>query len=426
MKARILAQLETVSRTLAAKRGSARLLADIAWPRDVEESFFAHHAGRLPEPRYAVDRDALEGRAKALESNASELDGDDVVTNWLRATLQSFADANRLMLAIGTRDFYHRSREIYGSAQSSVFGEGRSHLELAKHLVERLKTHGWDEARDESAVQISASELKAMLEKRVLRRRPKMDVTITLDEHTTAKVVAGMSRVRIRPDATFAPWEAEGLWHHEVETHALSAQNGSFSEHASFLRGGGPRTTRTQEGLAVFSELFNRALSVSRLQRLARRVVLVDMAERGASFLDLYRHLLEQGSTPHDAYCDAQRICRGGLVDGGAPFTKDVCYLAGLLEVVAFLSAVTRGGFRDEIELVVAGRIAIEDVAALAELRALGVLERPRFLPKWLADWETLLPYFAFTSFMTGLDLEHVEQKHHELLRIASRTKPSR
>src|SRR6185369_8107024 len=106
-----------------------------------------------------------------------------------------------------------------------------------------------------------AEALRDLLTARAAARRPYMEITVELDDRITAKVVAGMTRVRVRPDATFAPWEADGLWHHEIETHALTAQNGAAQPRASFLRSGGPRTTRTQEGLAVFSELYNRALS---------------------------------------------------------------------------------------------------------------------------------------------------------------------
>jgi hypothetical protein len=131
---------------------------------------------------------------------------------------------------------------------------------------------------------------------------------------------------------------------------------------------------------------------VHRLERLATRVKLVGMAEQGASFLDLYRHLVERGSPERDAYFDAQRICRGGTVSGGAPFTKDACYLAGLLQVYAFLNVFVRGGFRDETELLVCGRIDLEDIVALVKLRALGVLSRPVHRPRWLRQWDTLLP----------------------------------
>ena len=104
--------------------------------------------------------------------------------------------------------------------------------------------------------------------------------------------------MRVREGATFALAETEGLYDHEIETHALTAQNGEAQARLPFLRGGGPRTTRTQEGLAVFAELYAHALSTKRLRRLVERVRMVAMAEDGASFIDLYRHLLSLGVTP--------------------------------------------------------------------------------------------------------------------------------
>jgi uncharacterized protein (TIGR02421 family) len=417
-------QLAQIGALVTGRKRRAKLLEEIAWPREVEEAFFAAGCERLPEVVYAIDRPGIEAHVAALDAAERKLDGDDSVTEWLRSTLRSLIDGNRLMLAAGSREFYLRSRELYGSARSPFYGGPVRNINLAEHLLDRLRIHGWDEARDPEIEPISAEELRAMLEARVARREPALDIEVVLDERATAKVVAGMSRVRIRPDASFTTWEAEGLWHHEIETHALTAQNGAAQTEASFLRSGGPRTTRTQEGLAVFSELYNKTLSVKRLERLAVRVKLVDMAEQGASFLDLHRYLVAAGASPRDAYFDAQRVCRGGLCEGGAPFTKDACYLAGLLEVYAFLAAVTRGGFRDEIELLVCGRIALDDIAVLAELRAAGLLRRPRYLPAWLSDWQTLLPYFAFTSFMDSVDLAPVEGHYRALIKLAEAAAP--
>jgi hypothetical protein len=133
---------------------------------------------------------------------------------------------------------------------------------------------------------------------------------------------------------------------------------------------------------------------------------------------------VDRGTAKRDAYFDAQRICRGGLVQGGAPYTKDAAYLAGMLEVYAFLAAVTRGGFRDELELLVCGRIHLDDLPALAQLRVMGLLERPTYLPEWLQHWRTLLPYFAFTSFVAGIDMAPVEAHYRELIRVAESVKP--
>jgi hypothetical protein len=149
------------------------------------------------------------------------------------------------------------------------------------------------------------------------------------------------------------------------------------------------------------------------------------MAEDGASFLDLYRYLTGAGVAPRDAYLDAQRICRGGLLEGGAPFTKDASYLSGLMDVYNFLRVALRSGERAVAEVLVSGRIALEDIEALTWLRAEGVLTPPRFVPRWLAHWDGLLAYFSFTSFLNEVDLAPVEKRHKALLERAAIVRPA-
>lgn len=416
--------IQSVSPLLVEARKKASLLEKIAWPRDVEERFFAAGADRLPEISYSIDRDGLSAHAKELGRALGRIEGDDAIAAWLRACVSSQIDSTRLLLSVGTKAFGERSREIYGSARSQFFSRRARNIDLAEHLLRRLSVHGWDEAEDAEEERVTARVFAEELQARIDKRRPKLDVTVELDPATQAKVIAGMKKVKVRPDATFSSWEADGLYYHEVETHALSAHNGAAQPEVPFLSSGGPRTTLTQEGIAVFSELENRVLGAARLERLAIRVKLVAMAEDGATFLDLHRFLVDRGSAPREAYFDAARICRGGLVTGGAPFTKDAVYLAGLLHVHAFLAAFVRGGFRDETELLVCGRIALDDMPALAELRALGILERPKHRPRWLKRWNTLLPYFAFSSFLDSVDLAPVEAHYRDVIALAEAAGP--
>lgn len=416
-------QLALVSEALGALKSKGNLLEDIAWSRDVEEAFFAAGCEELPEPTYEIDRDALNDENTRLGALADRVEGDEPIARFLRSAVLSAVDRNRLLLAAGKKAFGAISREIYGGARTRFWG-GPTNLDLANHLLERLRLIGWDEAKDRAPKKVPAEELATELRDRIAKHRPKIDVDVVLDDRCTSKAIAGMTRVRVRPDALFEPWEAEGLYVHEVETHAFTAQNGAAQDLAPFLRAGGPRTTQTQEGLAVFAELHHHALATSRLERLAVRVKMVELAEDGASFLDLHRYLVDRGATPRDAYLDAVRICRGGVAAGGAPFTKDACYLAGLLQVYAFLAVFVRAGFRDEMEMLVAGRIALEDIAALVELRAHGLLERPRHRPTWLANWGTLLPYFAFASFMESVGLEKVERHYESLIDLAHAARP--
>jgi uncharacterized protein (TIGR02421 family) len=415
--------LDRVSEALGSLQTKSKLLEEVAWDRKVEERFFAHHAHELPRVTYDVDRAGLGGEIEELAAVQRSIAGDGAIPTFLRNVLQSNIDRNRLLVATGTTDFGRISVEVYGGASTAFFGLPLTNHDLAKHLLERLALHGWDEASATEDPTLDAPALVTFLEERIAKR--KAPVKVVLDPECTSKAIAGMKRVRVRPDATFTTWEAEGLYRHEVETHAYSALNGAAQEHAALLRAGGPRSTPTQEGLAVFSELYHHALAMPRLRRLALRVKLVAMAEDGASFLDVYRALLrDEGLEPREAYLDAARIFRGGPPEGGGPFTKDACYLAGLVHVHAFLAAFVRAGFRDECEMIVCGRFALDDIGALVELRAMGLLARPKFRPRWLREWSTLLPYFAVSSFLGGIDLAPVTTRYAEVIALANAARP--
>lgn len=412
-------QLDLVSKGLDPIVKKTSLLKAIAWPDSVEHEFFKHNAERLPEVSYQVDHHQVDERMAALEGLLASIDGTSDVHAFLRRTVQSFIDGNRLLQSLGTKQFSDISKDVYGSASSDVFASQATNLQLAEHVEQRLALRGNDEAQDLPEATLSAEEFAEALRMQLSLTMPNLEVEVIVDERCTAKVQAGMSRVRVRKDAFFAASDVDNLWSHEIETHALSAHNGAAQKHASFLRAGGPRATRTQEGLATFAELYDHALTSRRMQELASRVRLVDRAERGADFLDLYRHLRAQGVAERDAYLSAQRVCRGGLVSGGAPFTKDVCYLPGLLEVYTFLSVMVRGGHRDEAELIVCGRITLDDMAALTELRHQGLLSRPRFLPRWLQNWRGLMPYFALISFSHAVSLPELETRFARLFDLA-------
>ena len=406
---------------LASSDRRVRVLEAIGWPRAVEERFFARGGDALPEVTYDVDRDGLRDRVRELDAAERSIDGDDPITVWLRSSVASMRDASRLVLALGTAEFSRLSTELYGGPRTRFHGGRERNVDLARHVLERLRPHGSDEAQDDDDDErLDATALAEVLRARVAREYPTMAVTVLIDPDATAKVVAGTNRVRVRADATFTRCEADALWHHEVETHALTGQNGAAQPLAGFLRVGGPRSTRTQEGLAVFTELHHHCATIERMQRLASRVLLVDMAAEGATFVDLYRHQVAQGAPAREAYLDAQRVCRGGLVTGGAPFTKDTVYLGGLLDVQAFLSAVVREGFRDEMELLACGRIALEDLTALVHLRRRGILHRPRFIPAWLRRWRTLVPEFAFLSFLDSIALQRVQEQYAALIHTAT------
>lgn len=388
-----------------------RLLDGIQWSQETERAFFEAGAGELPRPEYRVDQATAQANIALLDELLASLDGHDALISYLRALASSYRDANEMLLSVGTHRFYELSLIQYGGALSLTFDEQATNLDLALHLGARMG----HTLRRSSEANLSADDFARAIEQKLGELQPGLDVKVVLDEGLAPKVIAGARRVRVRSGATFSALEVESLFAHEIETHALTAQNGMQQRRLPFLRAGGPRTTRTQEGLAVFAELFDRSLSVDRLRRLVERVRMVAMAEDGASFLDVYRHLLDLGAEPREAYLDTVRIYRGGLVEGGAPFTKDATYLSGLAEIYNFLRLSLVDGAYQIAETLVSGRLALDDVELLLALRDEGLVEPPRFLPRWLARWEALLPYFAFTSFLNDLDFRPANERYARL-----------
>jgi uncharacterized protein (TIGR02421 family) len=419
----VLRALDEASSIFQRVSKTTRFLDALAWPRSVEREFFARGAAALPSPRYEVDRDAASDNLAALRSLDDALAGEHLVLAWLRNVQASYEASNRMLLEVGTRRFYELSREVYGGARTTSLDVDTTNLDFAEHVAARLgpvleeaspARHAGRRGANEE--RLDADAFIASVESRLARRRPKLALELVKDEDLSAKVLCGMTRLRVREGATFDPVEARGLYFHEVETHALTAQNGDLQDHVPFLRGGGPRTTRAQEGLAVFAELYEHSLTSGRLRRLVERVRMVAMAEDGATFLDLYRYLLERGEAPQNAYLDARRICRGGPAEGGAPFTKDASYLAGLMEVYNFLRVTVRAHAGYLPRLLVTGRLALEDLEPLAWLRGHGLLAEPRYLPRWAERWDELLAYFAFTSFLNEVDLAPIEARFSRLL----------
>jgi uncharacterized protein (TIGR02421 family) len=397
------AVLERASRCFDDVASKTRVLESIQWPRSTEHEFFQKGGLELPVASYSIDRGTAEQNLEALDQLDRELEGEDPLLRYLRGIAESYATANRMLLSVGTKRFYDLSIEQYGGAKTMALDSDTSNLDLADHLGRRIGRGMRKDGSDLGTV--GAEDFARRLEERLSYQQPTLDVKVVVDEDVSAKVIAGAKRVRIRAGATFSALEVDSLFVHEIETHALTAQNGMAQPKLPFLRAGGPRTTRTQEGLAVFAELFDHSLSVGRLRRLVERVHMVAMAENGASFLDVYNHLLELGVEPREAYLDTVRIYRGGVVEGGAPFTKDAAYLSGLTEVYNFLRVTLAEGARHVAEVLVSGRLSLDDIDVLLSLREEGVLEPPRHVPRWLAQWDALLPYFAFTSFLNEIDL---------------------
>jgi hypothetical protein len=92
------------------------------------------------------------------------------------------------------------------------------------------------------------------------------------------------------------------------------------------------------------------------------------------------------------------------VITGGAPFTKDVVYLFGLIQVGNTFRGAFTMGRPDILKMMFCGKLDVQDLPALGELAALGLLRAPRFMPPWATDPRTLFALLTYSSFNTRID----------------------
>lgn len=423
-----------ITRAAAALREAEqplRILGLLAWPLSVRERFFARGARELPEVDYPrVDTAALDealSRARPLIAESGP------AREWLERIEQKLALAGGMLKSIGTRDFFEASRELYGSPGEALPDSTDTPWQLARRLhevIDRLNHLDLGAPDDASATDHDvARQMRSAVARFFGDDAPRVEIV----EQLSANATAGADRIRIRAGARFTDRDVGQLVHHEAGIHVATALNGRAQTELPILAASHPGTTRTQEGLAVFAEFITGGMDVDRLKRLADRVLAIQMAVDGADFLDVYRHFLEQGRIgaarqaipPADeelqrtAFEQARRVFRGGVLTGGAPFTKDVVYLDGLLRVHDFLRSVVAAGRADVLKLLFCGKLALADMPVLCELAEMGLLKAPKFLPPWAADRRFLVSYLAYSGFLGRVRMGRVHERYAEVLATA-------
>lgn len=409
-------RLKEAARLLYEAEDRLPVLRTLSWDRALAEKFFEGGCKTPPQPEYPRIDDAPS--LERIAAARALIDGTSPVHAWLKRFADITEETAALLTSVGTSLFYGHSCALYGSPTAPIADRNSTALDLARRLDALLSDFDDAGRRLEPPATLSAEDVKARLEAVLPEHFGGEGPRIEIAREVSAKAAAGRDYVKLRADAAFSDLDVEQLLQHEALVHIATGKNGLAQPHFPILAESYPGNARTQEGLAVFAEFISGALDPRRFKRLADRAIAIQMSAEGANFIELFEFFRERNEddAPFEAFESARRVVRGGLVDGGGPFTKDSVYLQGLLEVHNYLRAAVGAGDAAYIRLLFVGKIDLADLDAMRMLREENLLAEPKFLPPWARDLRYLLSYLAYSTFLNEIDLGKVAARYEGLL----------
>ena len=406
-------RITEVSARLYAASQTIRILAHINWSGDVRETFFANNCNSLPKVSYANFDPRL---TLQLVGEARKLMADTDIDHWLERIAAKIQDSALMLAATGTADFYYYSERLYGKPTNPFIDGKTTPLELAKAFEQQIDSYASFDLGSPLPFCYFAEEIAGQMRGATLELFGDDAPMVEIVDELSANALASPKLIRIRKTASFSDLDARQLISHEAHIHVATSINGLKQPHLKILAAGHPGTTKTQEGLAVFSEFISGAIDLDRLQRLADRILAIQMSIEGADFLEVYDFFLTQTNHPKQAFENSRRVFRGGVLSGGAPFTKDGVYLEGFIRVNNILKVIATSGRADCLRLLFCGKLDIEDMPILYKLEKMGLCQPATYLPPWAKDARYLLAYLMCTSFLSKMDMQQVSLHYENLL----------
>ena len=375
--------------------------------------FFRNKGEKIPEVEYvpydptAVTEDLSQARRLLQDSAYDE---------WLLKKAKEIELSANLLANCGTREFFNISSQIYGLPNSKLHDGSTTPLDLARKFEAIIDSFQKDPVKNVQIERISADEMCARIARSAKNTFGDLAPEVIVVDELSAKATATSRKIKIRKKGRFYSKDVQQLINHEALVHVATTINGRAQESMRILGANYGAVTKTQEGLAVFSEFITGSIDIERMRRLVDRVLAIKMAIDGADFIEVYRFFMARADSKDQAFENARRVFRGGILTGGAPFTKDIVYLDGLIRVHNFFRSAVSRSREDVLRLVFAGKMELDDIPIIAKMAKDGLVKTPEFIPPWASDLNFLICYFAFSVFIDDIDYKKVGEYYDELL----------
>lgn len=333
--------------------------------------------------------------------------------------LQKMADQYILVVEMlkvrGRPEFYKLSRELYGSPKDCFVEDLNTISQMSRLLYGILSGVGPSLTSSRDAENLTAETVVEILNERFDQYFHDHRVVAKLSDGIVADAAAGGDKIKIRQGAMFSARDVDLYEVHEGWVHVGTTLNGRAQHICEFLSIGPPRCTPTQEGLAVIMEIFTFRSFIQRAKLINDRIICIEKAEDGANILEVIEYLRTEGYSEADCLSHAFRVFRGGTMEGGAPFTKDISYCKGFVENYNFLRSAIRGSRPSLIPFLFVGKLHVDDIPMLYAKHLEGIIDAPHSLPPHFSDLNGLAVWMSFSSFFNQVDLKSVQAHYQKM-----------
>ena len=403
-----------------------RILDAIKWDASIELELKKSKFKNIPKvgPEYYEKvplgfdaKQKIEELQEIIQDIKTTLGAEDNLGHLLVTISEEYIDVVNMLLNRGTKKFWEYSRKLYGSPKDTFFGDTNTIGALGQTLYTILS--GIDDSRlgVEYKNDITAEEAVKTLNERFKSFFKDDNVSAKISDGILADAAAGGDVVKIRQGSTFTSRDVDILEVHEGWVHVGTTQNGNLQHIAKWLSKGPPRCSATQEGLAVIMEIFTFRTYPRRARHINDRILGIDKAEEGANILELIEFYRTEGYDEEESISNAKRVFRGGMIEGGAPFTKDISYCRGFIQNYNFMRVAIRAGRPELIPFLFCGKLNVDDIPLLYQKYKEGIIDAPRYLPSQFKDLNGVAVWMSFSSFLNQVDLKRIQEHYDKLFK---------
>lgn len=383
-----------------------KVLSSLTWPAAAYDQFLTGWHKKNPVPpsiiypkvEYSEVKDEL---LRVMSSCSRE----HPIEDYIFKTAESYFSAATMIENVGSPIFTEISTQIYGQPEDPIGAGALTNHDAATYFVEYCSEFMKSCPISDLDYCITPQYVAAQMRKVAKKSFAEHKIKVVVDSEMSSKAAAGANRIRIRGATPFSRNDLPQLLEHELFVHTATLLNGRQQPRIKSLSLGAPRTTMTQEGLALFAEFITHTIDLARLQRIALRVLAIEQARQGANFVDIVRMFIDAGQSLQESYYSAMRVFRGGSTSGHLVFTKDVVYLRGLIFVHTFLRKAIQKGHLNFPRYLFSGRLTFSDIIELDAYFESNLIVPPIYQPEWVTDRSRLTAYLVYSSFIDRINL---------------------